>query len=92
MPNDTKYKVFERESKARVMNQLEGPLDEYYDAFRSQSEKNNGMPSISDVEDMLQSLFSKTRDIYLKMIADTIEHFDESKLISEKKADFKERV
>ena len=43
------------------------------------------IPTIDDIEDLLGNLRSKTRDIYLKAVSDTVNNFDESELIDSKK-------
>lgn len=75
----------ERELKSEIMDQLEEAVDEYFASFKAKSNDRNSLPTIDDIEDLLGNLRSKTRDIYLKAVSDTVNNFDESELIDSKK-------
>ena len=75
----------ERELKSEIMDQLEEAVDEYFASFKTKSNDRNSLPTIDDIEDLLGNLRTKTRDIYLKAVSDTVNNFDESELIDSKK-------
>ena len=75
----------ERELKSEIMDQLEEAVDEYFASFSAKSSNGNSLPTIDDIETLLGDLKSKTRDIYLKMVSDSINNVDESELIASKK-------
>ena len=75
----------QKDIKSAIMDELEGAVDEYLESFRLRSDNGNSLPSINEIEDIVSELRSKTRDIYLSMISDSISSFDESNLIDSKK-------
>lgn len=75
----------ERELKSEIMDQLEEAVDEYFASFSAKSSNGGSLPTIDDIETLLGDLKSKTRDIYLKMVSDSINNVDESELIASKK-------
>ena len=84
MKNRTTYKN-ESELKSEIMDQLEEAVDEYFASFKAKSSNQNSLPTIDEIEDLLGNLRSKTRDIYLKAVSDSISNFNESELIDSKK-------
>ena len=75
----------ESELKSEIMDQLEEAVDEYFASFKAKSNNDNALPTIDDIEVLLGDLKSKTRDIYLKMVSDSLDSFDDSDLIASKK-------
>lgn len=75
----------ERELKSEIIDQLEEAVDEYFASFSAKSSNGSSLPTIDDIETLLGDLKSKTRDIYLKMVSDSINNVDESELIASKK-------
>ena len=75
----------EHELKSEIMDQLEEAVDEYFASFKAKSNNQNSLPTIDDIEDLLGDLRSKTRDIYLKAVSDSLNSFNESELIASKK-------
>ena len=75
----------ESELKSEIMDQLEGAVDEYFASFKAKSNNDNALPTIDDIQVLLGDLKSKTRDIYLKMVSDSLDSFDDSDLIASKK-------
>ena len=75
----------ERELKSEIMDRLEDVVDDYLETFRVKSDEGATIPSIGEIEDMVSDMRSKTRDIYLQMISDSIDTFDEGPLIESKK-------
>ncbi|MBR1708971.1 MAG: hypothetical protein IJ719_09110 [Clostridia bacterium] len=75
----------EQEIKSAIMDKIEDAVDDYLLSFRLKSNDGNGLPNINEIEDMMQDLKNKTRDIYLSMVSDSITKFDESKSIDSKK-------
>ena len=76
----------EQELKTAIMDELEDALDDYLESFRLKSKDGESLPTINELEDILTDLCSKTRDIYLEMVSESITHYDEANLISSKKA------
>lgn len=76
----------EQELKTAIMDELEDALDGYLESFRLKSKDGESLPTISEIEDILTDLRSKTRDIYLKMVSESITYYDEANLIASKKA------
>ena len=75
----------EQELKSAIMDELEDAGDEYLESFRLKSNDGKTLPSINELEDIVADLRTKTRDIYLKMVSESITSFDESELIDSKK-------
>ena len=75
----------EQEIKSAIMDKIEDAVDDYLLSFRLKTNDGNGLPNINEIEDMMQDLKNKTRDIYLSMVSDSITKFDESKSIDSKK-------
>ena len=75
----------EQEIKSAIRDKIEDAVDDYLLSFRLKSNDGNGLPNINEIEDMMQDLKNKTRDIYLSMVSDSITKFDESKSIDSKK-------
>ena len=75
----------ESELKSEIMDQLEEAVDEYFASFKAKSNNDNALPTIDDIQVLLGDLKSKTRDIYLKMVSDSLDSFDDSDLIASKK-------
>ncbi len=84
MSNKKQFKD-ERDLKSEIMDQLEEAVDEYFASFKAKSGNDSSLPSIDDIETLLGELKSKTRDIYLNMVSDSLDSFDESELIASKK-------
>ncbi len=76
----------DQELKSAIMDELEDAVDEYLDSFHASCNGGKALPSIDQIEDIVSELKSKTRDIYLKMVSESISSFDESELIESKKA------
>ena len=77
MTDQTYYKN-ESEIKQHVIEMLDRSVSEYLDKFVAGSDGKEAPPSINDVEEMLSALFSKTRDIYLRMAMDVKNHYEHS--------------
>ena len=75
----------EHELKSAIMDEIETAVDQYLENFKQKSGNGKSLPTINEIEDMLSDLKSKTRDIYLSMVSDSISFFDESALIDSKK-------
>ena len=75
----------EHEIKSAIMDEIETAVDCYLENFKQKSSNGKSLPTINEIEDMLSDLKSKTRDIYLSMVSDSISFFDESELIDSKK-------
>ena len=75
----------EQELKSAIMDELEDAVDEYLESFSLKSNDGKTLPSINELEDIVADLRTKTRDIYLKMVSESITSFDESELIDSKK-------
>ena len=75
----------ERELKFAIMDEIEDAVDEYIESFRLKGNNGEKLPSINEIEDIVTDLKTKTRDIYLRMISDSISNYDESKIIESKK-------
>ena len=80
MKNRTSYKD-ERELKSEIMDQLEEAVDEYFASFKARSSNQNSLPTIDEIEDLLGNLRSKTRDIYLKAVSDSINNLPQSQIL-----------
>lgn len=85
------YKKQEQELKSAIMDEIEDAVDDYMETFRLKSDNGNKLPSINEIEDIVTELKSKTRDIYLRMVSESISGYDESNLIESKKANTKEK-
>ena len=79
------YTESERELKSEIMEKLEDAVDEYLASFKTKSNGGSTIPSISEIEDMVSDMRSKTRDIYLQLISDSINNYAEGPLIESKK-------
>ena len=80
------YTESERELKSEIMDKLEDAVDEYLASFKSKSNGGSTIPSISEIEDMVSDIRSKTRDIYLELISSSLNNYPEGPLIESKKA------
>lgn len=76
----------ERELKSEIMDQLEEAVDNYLSSFKLAGKGNGSLPTIDDIENLVRELKSKTRDIYLDMVSNSLDTFDETELIASKKA------
>ncbi len=85
------YTQNERELKSEIMDKLEDIVDEYFKSFRCKSNDGSTMPSIDEIEDIVSDMRSKTRDIYLGLISESINNYDESSLIESKKSTTKRK-
>lgn len=61
-------------------------IKNYSKAFVQSSSENGGIPTINQIESMWSKLDSETRNIFVNMISGSINSFNESELISSKKA------
>ena len=73
------------EAIALAEDELIEAIRNYSKAFAEASSKNNGVPTISQIEDIWCKLDSETRNIFVKMISSSISASEESTLISSKK-------
>ena len=80
-----KLTVSQLKMKSEIMDQIEEAVDEYLSSYNDKSKGNKQVPTIDELEDMISELKSKTRDICLKMIRDSLNSTDESEMISSKK-------
>ncbi len=80
-----KLTVSQLKMKSEIMDQIEEAVDEYLSSYNDNSKGNKQVPTIDELEDMISELKSKTRDICLKMIRDSLNSTDESEMISSKK-------
>ena len=67
------------------MERLEEVVDSYFESYRLRS-GDQGVPTITEIENLITELKSKTRDIYLRMVSDSLTNTDESDMIASKKA------
>ena len=58
----------------------------YSKAFTESANKNNGVPTINQIENLWSKLDIETRNIFVKMVSGSISSINESELISSKKA------
>lgn len=79
----------EKEIKSAIMDELEDAVDEYLASFKAQSSDGTSLPTMDQIEDIVSELRSKTRDIYLRMVSESITRFNESELIDSKKGSTK---
>ena len=70
--------------KSDVMDQLEEAVDDYLKSYWLKS-GNHGVPTISEIENLVTELRSKTRNICLEMVSDSLTNTDESEMIASKK-------
>lgn len=80
-----KLNLSQAEMKSEIMDQIEEAVDRYLISYNDKSKGNKQVPTIDEIEDMISELKSKTRDIYLKMISDSLNNTDESEMITSKK-------
>lgn len=80
-----------REIKSAIMDKLEDEVDNYFEEFQTKSKDGKTLPSINDIEDLLINLRSKTQEIYLDMISESISKFDEAEVIESKKESSKRK-
>ena len=74
------------EAIALAEDELIEAVRNYSKAFAEASDKNNGVPTINQIEEIWCKLDSETRNIFVKMISGSISASEESSLISSKKA------
>jgi hypothetical protein len=70
---------------SEIMDQIEESVKEYFISYNDKSKGSKQVPTIDEIEDMVSELKYKTRDIYLKMLGESLNNTDESELISSKK-------
>ena len=75
----------EQQLKSEIMYRLEEEVDSYFSKFNSKCEGGERFPSIEEIEDIVSDLRSKTRDIYLDLISESINSFNEAPIIESKK-------
>jgi len=80
-----KLNLSQAEMKSEIMDQIEEAVDGYFISYNDKSKGNKQVPTIDEIEDMISELKNKTRDIYLKMIGDSLNNTDESEMITSKK-------
>lgn len=71
---------------ANAEDELLEAIRNYSKAFKDSASKNNGIPTINQIEDMWSKLDSETKNIFVTMISGSISSVNESELISSKKA------
>lgn len=83
--------IGEAEIKSEIMEKIEEAVDEYFASYKEKSGNGKVVPTIHEIEGLVTDLKSKTREIYLKMISDSLTNTDESELIASKKENSEKR-
>ncbi len=79
--------IFDRtEIISCAQHELEERLNAFFDDFDNAGKGNNGVPTITQIEEILGKLNRETQNIFLKMLSNRINAIDESPLIESKKA------
>jgi hypothetical protein len=73
------------ETIANAEYELIEAIRKYSRAFTQSSDENGGVPTINQIEMMWSKLDVETRNIFAKMVSDSISSIDEGELISSKK-------
>ena len=78
--DDSKLQISES-TKSSINN----AIDDFYNSFQKKTTNANSFMNINELEDLLSTLNSETRNIYLKMVSEMLSNIDESELIQSKK-------
>lgn len=76
---------------ADVQQELEYKLNEFFDNFDAAGRDSSGVPTITQIETIMNKLEHETRKTFLSMLSKRINNIDESELIESKKDSMQDR-
>ena len=76
---------------ADAQQELEYKLNEFFDSFDEAGKNSSGVPTITQIETIMNNLERETRKTFLNILSKRINGIDESELIESKKESMQKR-